>query len=184
MMFQCLIKVYAMRYGHKVIELIDKLVDIYKANKDHRSQRRLKMLDFFVTITEYVFIAGISIYTLTLVAYFFTPLVIYILEHKLVKMLPISLPFLDDQTAIGYTIMTIFQTSGLLGSYFGIGSNDFVFTMIIMNVHVLANIFSDSVTALNDGLKEKHPNRIAVKAHFLNTLLLNNEIAEWVFTLT
>lgn len=161
-----------------IIVLINKQLAIFKANQNHPNYKRLRTLYRFVIITEYCFKCGFVVYVSTAIAYLIRPLVIYALANEIVTILPLSSPFVDNKTTIGYTIEFIFHVCAVIFSGVSSACADFTFVMIIVNVLALAYIFNDSVEELNIAMNKEAPDTKVIKAYFRNLLLQHREITK------
>lgn len=161
------------------IDLINGLLAIFKANQIYPSYERLRLLQRYIILTEYVFKYGIVVYALAMIAYIIRPLAIYLFTREIVVILPMALPFVDDQTMSGYVILLIFHASSVVFSGIGSICIDYAFAMIIMNVHALPNLFDVSVKELNVEMNEKTTDVTVIKAHFRNILLQRREYTEY-----
>lgn len=168
-------KVYSIREGNIIVSLINRLIDIYKVNSNVVVYDRQQMLEQYVTFTEYLFKIGFSFYALSTMGYFLFPLYFYKTRNEINPLVPSYLPGVDENTKIGFIILFIFHLNIIAFGFIGSSCTDFNFTMIIVNVPVLANIIGDNIKELNYMLREQQPKRVMIKAKFRNMLLQHQE---------
>lgn len=177
---QLIMKIYSVKYADHIVELVNKLVDIYRVNSEVNNYGRQEMLDRYLMITAYLFKVGLTLYTLATFGYFINPLYQYIVNNEMIPFIFSYFPFVDETTTTGFTIITILHLQQLIEGLLGTACTDFSFTMIIVNVPVLSNIFCDGIKDLNALLKDKRPKLVMIKVRLLNTILQHREITQWV----
>lgn len=171
-------KIYSIRYAHLIVGLVNKLIGIFRVNSKVITHGRQEMLDRYLTYTEYLFKVGIALYFFASTGYFVYPFYRYKVYNEIIPILPNYLPYVDENTNTGFIILTIFHLNLIVLGALGTACSDLSFTMVIVNVPVLGNIFTDNIKDLNDILKEKRPNLPMMKARLLNIFLQHREIAE------
>lgn len=177
---QILMKIYSIRYAHLIVELVDKLVDIFRINSKVSAHGRQVMLDRFLKYTEYLFKMALSLYVLASGGYFIYPFYRYKTADEMVPVMLSFLPFIDENTTSGYVILFVFHVNLIILGTLGTACSDLSFTMVIVNVPVLGNIFGDNIEDLNETLRDEHQNLRFIKARLMNILLQHREIFEWV----
>lgn len=58
------VKMYSVKYGKMVVEVMDKFIDIFKMNAKHPSRKRQILIKKYAFITEVVFKCGFVMYAL------------------------------------------------------------------------------------------------------------------------
>lgn len=173
-------KIYSIKYAYLVVDLVDKLVDIFRVNGNVTAHNRQEILDRYLIFTEYLFKVGINFYFLASFGYFIYPIYKYKKYNEIIPILPCYLPFVDENTSTGFTILTTYHLNVIILGALGTACSDFSFTMVIVNVPVLGKIFGDNIIDLNDISKQTKPNLLMQKTRLLNIFLQHREITEWV----
>lgn len=173
-----MMKMYSVKYGKMVVDLMNKLVDIYTANSKTTSRNRSIVIQKFATITKIVIKGGLTLYVLAGCFYLLNPLYSYHWRNEIVPLVPLYMPFIDENTTIGFTILTSIHLVFLALAVIGSACTDFMFVMIIVNMPLLSSIFSDNIGELNAILREETVDESLVKTKFKNILLLHREFME------
>lgn len=171
-------KIYSIRYADIIVGLVDKLVDIYKVNSKVTAHNRQEMLERYLTFTEYLFKIGLFLYIMATSGYFIYPFYRYVKFNEIIPIIPMFLPFVNEDSTIGFSILTFFHLNAILYGLLGCACSDFSFTMIIVNVPIFSNIIGDNITELNEMLKQKRPDPVLIKAKLRNILLQHQETTE------
>lgn len=154
---------------------VNKLIDIFKVNENVNNVDRQKMLNRYMIFTEYLYKGGLTLYFLSCGTYFVNPIFMYMKYNEITPIVYAYLPGIDENTGFGFIVLTIFHINTLVLGTLGSACSDFSFTMIIVNVPILANIIADNITELNKILMQKMPKRVIIRAKLLNIFLQHLE---------
>lgn len=168
----------SIQYGHILVALMDKLVEVYKANAKGVSSKRLKMIRTSALITELVLKIGIALYSLTGVFYLTNPLYAYYTRHERVHIILLFIPFIDETTNSGFGILSAIHLICMILGVIAIAGSDFLFVMIILNVPLLSSIFSENIDELNGILRAEMLHVRSMRANLRNILLMHRENQE------
>lgn len=168
----------SVQYGPILVQAMDKITDIYAENTKTDKRDRLLLMRKFSLITEIVLKAGCALYFCAGVFYFLNPLHSYFFKNKLIPLLPLYMPFIDEHTKSGFIILGAVHVAIIISTVIASACSDFMFVMIIVNIPVLSTIFSDNVGELNDILRNENVDFSAAKAKLRNILLIHREIFE------
>lgn len=172
-----LIKIYSVRYSKQIAGMVDFITNVYKQNEPSIRWKRYLIFENFAKYTEIIFKLGLTLYSLSPLLYFFYPFFMYVTEHRIVTLLPLSFPFVDEHTKMGYAILAAFHLLLMIFGLLATSASDFIFIMIITNVPVLTKAFADSLNDLNHELLTNQ-NSLMVRYKFRNIILLHKEIHE------
>lgn len=163
--------------------LIRKEIDIFEANSKNVSSNRVILAQQFATLTEWIFKGGSTVYLLAGMSYFLNPLYSYFWLNEIVPILPVYMPFIDENTMEGFIGLTLMHLSLLVLAVAASAGVDFMFISLIFNMLFFARIFTDNVDELNDTLREDQVDRIQAKAKLTNILLIHREFIEYVYSI-
>lgn len=161
--------------------MINYLDDIYKVNATTKNQRRAAVFGRFAYYTEVVFKCGVVLYFASMIAYFFYPFCMYLLNGEIVTLIPTYLPGIDEHTTNGYIIVSCYHILILFLSFVGLSSSDLLFTMLIANTPIMSNMIALEVKRLNDMLTSPKIDGLLMKCTFRNLLLMHREMTELSF---
>lgn len=163
-----------------VIEIIDQFIDYYKMNAKHKSPKRQQLLQTHAFFTEVLQKGGLFLYFFAGLFYFVEPTYMFLFRNKIIPVFPVFFPYVDETTSSGYIILTMIHIVYLVTAVLGSAVTDFTFIMIIVNIPVLSNIFTDEVNELNKSLedKEEEVDVLQVKGRFRNILFMYRKIFE------
>lgn len=173
-----MMKMYSVKYGRIIVDLMNNIIDIYAANAKAPSRNRLKLIQKYAIITEIVIKGGITVYTFAGLFYLINPFYSYYWRNELVPLIPLYLPYIDENTTIGFSFLTAMHAIYLFLAVIGTACTDFMFVMMVVNMPLLSNIFRDNINELNGILREENVNEPLAKAKFKNILLLHREFTE------
>lgn len=161
-----------------VVDVMDKITNIYVANSKSSSRKRLRLLKLFTIITKVVIKVGAAIYCLAGAFYMINPIYSYFVKHEIIPLIPLYMFFIDETTRNGFTLLTIIHITFMVLTVAGSACSDFMFVMIIVNIPLLSTIFVDNIQELNKILREETVNVPLAKAKLKNILLMHIEIWE------
>lgn len=177
-LFQILIKLYSIRYRVAIIGMIDKIINIYTQNSNIKAFKRYQLCERFTFYTEYIFKIGMSLYSLSVTTYYLYPAYTYITERKLIPIIDLYFPGIDENTPTGYVTYLIFHTTLSVLALIASSCSDFLFTMIIINVPFMATILSENIDELNEILRDEDHDRHFAKMKLRNIILIHKEFNE------
>lgn len=135
------------------------------------------MFERFSYYTEAIFRSGMALYFSSISFYFLYPIYMYLTEGKLVAIIPTYLPGINENTTGGFITLSCYHTILLVLSFIGISCSDLLFTMLIANTPIMANLIEMEVKELNVCLEEKLGDSM-IKFKLRNILLMHREMTE------
>lgn len=108
-MFQCVIKLYHIRYVDDLQWIIRFIQNLYKIHTKTKSHERKKYFNNFAMVTEVLFKVITTLYILSVFTFFPYQIYMYFVKNEVVPIIPIYLPFVDDATLAGYVFLSGFQ---------------------------------------------------------------------------
>lgn len=169
---------YSVKYGHHIVDVMNKIIEIYAANSNSNSRKRLLFLQRIAFITEVVFKGGCFIYYIAGFFYLIAPAYAYFTRNELLPMFALFFPFIDENTNPGFAILMGIHMIFMVLAATASAATDFLFVTIIVNFPVLSTILKDNIEELSSMLGEEEVNMPLVKAKFKNILLLHRDIYE------
>lgn len=169
---------YSVRYKDEILGMINKIIYVYKQNSNEKAYKRFRMCQQFMFYTEWIFKVGMGLYSLSLVSYYSYPLYVYVMKNEVTVIVDLYLPGVDEKSKAGYVTLLIFHIILTLTAFIGSCCSDFLFTMIIINVPLMANIFNANVNEINEILSDEKYDRFYAKMKFRNIILIHKEITE------
>lgn len=148
--------------------------EIYKLNAKTNDSDR------FAFYTECIFKCGFALNLSSILSYFVYPLYMYFFQGSIITLLPTYIPGIDENTITGYVIISFYHIMLLSVALVAASACDFLFTMIITNTPVMAELIAMEVQKLNELLTSEKVDVPLAKATFKNILLMHRETAEWV----
>lgn len=177
--FQLVIKIYGCYFnGMEWYGMTRKIIDIYKQNSHAIHRKRQKLCQRFIFYSECILKIGGCTYAIAALTFLAYPIYMYLAENQLIPITTVYLPGIDETTGWGYVVLILFDLVQVYGAFFGTAGSDFLFTMLIANVPIMAHIFSDSINELNDIIQEKNYNRLMMKMKLRHILLQHKEFIE------
>lgn len=167
---------YSVKYNVQITWMIYYLHDIYKVNATTKNRRRAAIFDRFAYYTEVIFMCGIILYFLSALFYFLYPIYMYLIERKVVELIPTYFPGIDENTTSGFIMLSCYHGILMVAASIGISCSDLLFTMLIANTPIMANLIEMEVEQLNDYLEVKQSDMIKLKLR--NILLMHREMTE------
>lgn len=149
-------------YNEIIVSLMNKVVEVYAANRKGVAVKRLKMIQQFTLITELVLQVGTAMYFHVGGLYFVYPNYAYYGRRKRVSIMPCFHPFIDETFLCAAAVGTV--------------AIDFMFLIIIINVPAFSSIFSENVEELNTILWIEKVGELSEKAKLRNLFLMYREI--------
>lgn len=174
------VKVYSVKYSDNITWMINYLYEIYKTNAATNCGRRASLFNRFAFYTEIVFMCGILLYFLSMVSYFLYPIYMYLFDGEIVTLIPTYFPGINEKSYSGFIILSCYQILLIFLAFIAASACDFLFTMLIVNVPVMAILIEMEVEQLNDILTSQKVDEPLAKSKFRNILLMHREMTEYV----
>lgn len=159
-----------------MIAIVDRVVNVYTVNSTTASRKRAKLLQKVSIISEVASIGGSIMYISGGMLHFISPFFAYYLHGELKVAMPMYLPFIDETTKRGFTILLIIHFVEIVFASVATTCVDFSFLVIIANIPIFSTIFADNVRELSEILREKKRNLATAKAILRNIFLMHNEL--------
>lgn len=173
----------AVTYGPAIRGNLDHLAKIYKANKTYSHNRSdlLKCAQVNLQIAK----AITCTYVVTCGVFLLTPFIVYAATSNIETFFPIRIPFLRNDTLIGYTLHTLYGIIILASACCGtLGPDLFIITMTIQ-YWPMTRCLDHAVDALNLETGDKHHETIResvwIKECVRNICLMHGEIHQSVY---
>lgn len=162
--------------------MVDKIINVYAVNAKTLSRKRFKLLQMLSKITELFLKFGIIGGSCCGMFFIVNPFITYVWLNEMKPMIPIYMPFIDENTMDGFLLLTLIQTVFIVTGVIGTVSVDFLIFMIVLNVPIFSNIFSDNVTELNAILSgdDDEDKQTLIKMKLRNLFFMYDEIWQWV----
>lgn len=106
-------------------------------------------------LSEMILIGGLTAYISCATIHFINPIHGYFWQHEFKALVPLYIPFVDESTVVGFTILLSIQTIEAFFAALTSGAADFPFMITVINVWIFSAIFHDHVNELNGILHEK-----------------------------
>lgn len=168
---------YSIQYVEDIQWVIYFIQDIYKANITTESVERSEYFRKFALFTEYFFKFILYFYLSTISTSLVYPIFVFITQNEFFPIMPLYLPYIDETTVVGFTIISIYHIILISLVSFGIVAIDFFLAIIIISSLMFAKIISLEMHEIHVDLDEKG-SQIAIKARFRNILRMHKEMCE------
>lgn len=175
---QFIVKVFSVKYSEEITWMINTMHDVYKVNVKTSVFRRKALFDRFAFYTEIVFKCGTILYGLSVLSYFAYPLYMYLMEKKIVTVMPTYIPGIDEDSVGGFVITTGYHIIVLAFGMIAASACDFLFMMIIVNIPVMAELIKMEVQQLNEILTSEKVDMSLMRYKLRNILLMHREMTE------
>lgn len=156
------------RYECLITTNIDRIIYIYEINAKTKSEKRALLMQKISQISECLFIGGLIVYFVFTSLHFLNPIYGYFWQHEFKPLFPLYLPFVDEKTTAGFTILISIQIVEIFISVLSSASADFPYMIMVINVWIFSSVFEENVSELNDVLRAKKVDELLVKAKLRN----------------
>lgn len=170
-----MIKLYHIRYVDDLQWILRFVQNLYKVHVKTESAERIEYFGNFAMVTEYLFIVMSTLYLLSVFTFFPYPVYMYYIEHEVVTIIPIYLPFLDHADFMGYCILGAFHIILFIFATLGILACDFFMAIVIVSTLIFSKLISLELEQVNTDLDQKCAELI-VRGRLRNVLLMHQEM--------
>lgn len=160
------------------------MIDVYDKNAETKSPKRALLLHKMSLISEVVLIGGFIAYIYVALLHFTNPIYGYFWEHEFKALFPLYIPFIDEKSVQGFTILMSIQTIEALTAAVGSGCTDFPFMIAIFNIWIFIAFFKDDTNELNLILRDERADMTLATTQLQNIFKSYNEIWANVFVYT
>lgn len=172
-------KLYSIQYIEDMQWVINIIQNLYKENIKTECLERLEYFRKFALFTDYFFKILLFFYISTVSTCFVYPFFVYFTQNEVVPIMPLYVPYVDESTVIGFTIISIYHVLMVLLASFGISATDFFLAIIIISSLMFAKLITLELRQIQMDLQEKC-SEIELKARFRNILRMHKEMCEYV----
>lgn len=138
---------------------------------------RLEYFRKFALFTEFLFILEFILYCCAVIIFFLFPFYMYFFQSKLIPIIPIFIPFLDENTIIGYTILVIIQTYFVISALLGLLSYDYFNSVLFTSSLMYAKLIRWEMDAIHIEMQD-NATKWRVNGRLRNLLQMHQEIFE------
>lgn len=147
-----------MRYTEFITNGVNKVIAVYEANANTKSRKRASLLHTMAWLSELLLIGGLVGYMNVAILHFLNPIYGYFWQHEFKALFPLYIPFIDETTTVGFTILLAIQSFEIFLGLLSSATADFGFMIKVINVWVFSTIFHDNVNGLNKILRKDNAN--------------------------
>lgn len=144
-----------MRYADLLTDTIKRIIEVYDKNAKTKSHKRALLLQRLSRISEMIIIGGSIAYIFCAILHLVNPIYEYFWQNEFKPLFPLYIPFIDEKTANGFTILSSIQIVEIFIAFVASGCADFLFMMLVVNVRMFSTIFEESLIELNEILQKK-----------------------------
>lgn len=168
---------YNIQYVDNIQWVIYFIRDIYKEHITTESVERAEYFRKFALFTEYFFKFLVLMYFSLIFVVLTYPGFMYFTQHELVPIMPLYIPGIDENTIIGYIIITIYHLTMITLASVGIAATDFFLAIVIISSLIFAKLIWLEMQQIHTDLDEKS-SELSLKVHFRNILRMHKEMCE------
>lgn len=133
--------------------LINRIIDVYAANVKTKLPKRALLLEKISLFSEMIVIGGTIVYVSCAVFHLMIPIYAYFWQHELKPLMPLYIPFVDEKTAIGFSILLSIHIAQAFAMTASTACVDLSFMIVALNIRIFGTIFDDNVNELNELLR-------------------------------
>lgn len=123
-------------------------------------------------VSEILFIGGLIVYMFFASLHFINPIYIYFWHGEFEPLIPLYIPFVNETTASGFTILISIQTVEVFSAALASASVDFPYMLGVINVWIFSSVFEETVSELNGDLRAEEVDMPLVKAKLRNIFIM------------
>lgn len=171
-------KMTGVRYAQDMQQMMRRLQILYKAQIGSDSPERAEYFRKFALFTEILFIGIVVGYYACGICFLAYPIIMYLAKAEMVPALPIYLPFVDENTITGYTILTIYHIILIILPSTGLAGVEFFLATFMISSLIFAKLITLDAQQLNIDLSAEKPKNTVIKCRLRNILLMHKEMGE------
>lgn len=136
------------------------------------------MFNRFAFYTEIVLKIGITLYFLSTVSFYANLIYTYVFEGEIVAPLPTYFPGVDENSIGGFVVLFGYHSLIMFLGFVAASACDFMFTMLIVNIPVMAELIKMEMGRLNDILTGEKVDAPLMKCTLRNIVLMHRGMTE------
>lgn len=156
------------------------MIGFYEKFGSTKSPKRALLLRKMSWVSEVILIGGFSAYILVATLHFINPIYGYFWKHEFKALFPLYVPFVDETSAEGFTLLISIQTIEGFVTAVCSGCTEFPFMIAVINIWILIVVFKDNTNELNVILREKRVDMKLATSELHNIFELYNDIWTYV----
>lgn len=126
---------------------------MYNIHANTGSHARAEYFRKFAMFTEFLF-KFLSFMLLVAVIFFFiVPVYVYVMENKLVPLIPLYMPGIDETTTTGYLLLLLLHSAQILMSVIGFLAFEFLLEIIVINSMIFGKLIALDTELINNDLE-------------------------------
>lgn len=174
--FQVFAKIHALNYSDDISWMANFILGIYKVNSTVKDKKRLKMFHTCSLASELIFkLCGFLYFSFSL-TYAVYPVYMYFFQNEVVSALQTFLPGVDETTTEGFIVTVMYHMILIILGSIGFAASDLLITLIIINTPIMAASIEDEINQLNDMLRKKNNDSLAIKYKLRNIFLMHQDM--------
>lgn len=178
--FQLVAKSLLMRYTQQMTSVINRIIAVYEANAKTKSRKRAMLLQNMAWLSEMLLVGGLVAYMNCAALHFLNPIYGYFWQNEFKALFPLYIPFIDETTAIGFTILMTIQSFEIFIALLSSACADFAFMIKVINVWIFSTIFHGTVHELNDILRKEKARMPLVRTKLRRICKMYYDVWMWV----
>lgn len=168
----------AIRYAEDMQKMMRTLQNLYKVQMGLDSIERTEYFRKFSFFTEILFIAMVVGYYACGLCFLSYPIIMFLANGELFPVFPMFLPFVNENTNIGYTILTIYHIIFVIMPMAGLAGVEFFIAVFMISSLLFAKLITLDAQQINIELSAEKSEKMKIKYRLRNILLMHKEMSE------
>lgn len=167
---------YHIRYADDFVWILNFIQLLYNVHAKTECHVRAAYFRKFAMFTELLFKFLAAMVSCSLIVFLIAPVYIYFAEKKLVPIVPIFIPGVDENTTVGYCILMTFHLMLFMLGLVGYLAFEFLLEIITISSLIFGKLISMDTERINDDLDNE---LLTDAVHRLrNVILMHQEMSE------
>lgn len=166
---------YHIRYVDDLQWIIRFVQNLYHIHVTTKSVERIDYFDKFALFTEIFFHVMTTLYILSVFTFLPYPIYMYFFKNEVVPIIPLYLPYVDDEQLSGYIILGTFHIIIFFLATLGVLACDFFMAIVIISTFIFAKLITWDLEQTDTEQSAKDSLRL-VRGRFRNVLLMHQEM--------
>lgn len=176
LLFQGFGKIYQVLLHDDYFWMLNTVQKLYDAHIKTKCPVRSKYFQQFGLITEYMFIFWLVAYSMSIPLVFSLVIYVYAVDDKLIPLLPFYLPFIDENTFIGYISLFMLHITSIFTALMGFVTIEFLLTVMVVSSLIFSILISLDIRKTDDELQLTDS---TAKFRLWNIILMHQELSEY-----
>lgn len=167
---------YHIRYEEDYLWSLNFIQQLYNIHAKTASPARAEYFRKFAMFTEFLFKFLTFVLLMAVIFFFIVPIYVYATENRLVPLIPLYLPGIDETTNTGYMLLLLLHSTQTVMCVIGFVAFEFLLEIIVINSLIFGKLIALDTEMISNELENGMRHNAIYRLK--NIFIMHQEMAE------